>query len=150
MNIEIKALHKLTKEKLPDYQTKGAAAIDMIAAIDKPYLLFPGSPSTLIPLGIAINIGGPNVAALLLPRSGSGHKQGLVLGNGVGLIDSDYQGEIFMSACVRPGHAPVEIKPGDRIAQLMFVPVIQAETVLVEEFSAKTERGTGGFGSTGG
>ena len=149
MKIEIKALHELTEEKLPDYQTKGAAAIDMIAAINEPFLLLPGALSTLIPLGVAINIKDPGVAALLLPRSGSGHKQGLVLGNGVGLIDSDYQGEIFMSACVRPGHQAVTIMPGDRIAQLMFVPVLHAEMLFVDEFSAETERGTGGFGSTG-
>ena len=149
MKVEIKALHTLTEEKLPCYQTQGSAAIDMIAAIDAPVLVVPGMPSVLIPLGVAINIDDEQVAALLLPRSGTGHKQGLVLGNGVGLIDSDYQGEIFMSACVRPGHQPVEIKPGDRIAQLMFVPVIHIEPVVVGEFSSETERSTGGFGSTG-
>lgn len=148
----------------PAYQTPGSAAIDLIACIDEPMEISAGSKAQLIPTGMAINIKDPNVAAMILPRSSTGHKRGLVLGNSVGLIDSDYQGQLFVSAwnrnsstknmgssVVAEGYANsrIVIEPGERIAQLVFVPVIQVEQKVVESFSETTERGEGGFGSTG-
>jgi dUTP pyrophosphatase len=145
MKIEIKKLDE--KVILPAYETAGAAAVDLRANITKAIKLDLGE-TALIPTGIAININDDNVAAVILPRSGLGHNYGIKLGNSVGLIDSDYQGELKVSI-KNTGNGLYKISPQDRIAQMLFVPVIRAEFVEVEEFSATTERGEGGFGSTG-
>ena len=131
---------------MPAYGSAGAAGLDLRACIDAPLTLEPGD-SQLVPSGIAIHIGDPGYAALVLPRSGLGAKQGIVLGNLVGLIDSDYQGQVFISVWNR-GHAAFTIQPMDRIAQLVVVPVQQVEFDVVEEFNS-SYRGAGGFGSTG-
>jgi len=134
------------RERLPHYGTPGAAGLDLRACLDKPLTLQPGE-SQLVPSGIAIHIGDPGFAAVILPRSGLGAKNGIVLGNLVGLIDSDYQGQILVSLWNR-GQAAFTIQPMDRIAQLVVVPVQQVEFNVVEEFTASA-RGAGGFGSTG-
>ena len=131
---------------LPQYATAGAAGLDLRACLDAPLTLMPGD-SQLVPSGIAIHIGDPGFAALILPRSGLGAKHGIVLGNLVGLIDSDYQGQVIISVWNR-GHAAFTIQPMDRIAQLVVVPVQQVEFDVVEEFNS-SYRGAGGFGSTG-
>ena len=131
---------------IPSYQTDGSAGIDLIACNNETIDLAPGE-TELIPSGIAIHINDPNLAAVILPRSGLGHKHGLVLGNLVGLIDSDYQGQIFIS-CWNRGNNSVLIEPGLRLAQMVFVPVEQVEFRIVEEFDA-SKRGEGGFGHTG-
>ena len=131
---------------IPSYQTDGSAGIDLKACISQAIELAPGE-TELIPRGIAIHINDPNLAAVILPRSGLGHKQGLVLGNLVGLIDSDYQGQIFIS-CWNRGNNPIPIEPGLRLAQMVFVPVEQVEFRIVEEFNV-SQRGEGGFGHTG-
>ena len=131
---------------LPKYATSGSAGLDLRAILDEPLVLEP-EQTKLIPTGIAIHINDPNLAAVILPRSGLGHKHGIVLGNLVGLIDSDYQGEIMVS-CWNRGHTTFIIEPSERIAQLVFLPVVQAEFELVEHFD-ETERGLGGFGHSG-
>ena len=131
---------------LPHYATEGSAGMDLRACIDEALELLPGQ-TELIPTGIAIHMEDQGMAATLLPRSGLGHKHGVVLGNLVGLIDSDYQGQIFVS-CWNRGATPFVVEPGERIAQMVFVPVIQAEFTVVETFSA-SQRGAGGFGHTG-
>ena len=131
---------------LPQYATEGSAGLDMRACVDDVVTVEPGG-TTLIPTGLAIHIGDPGLAAVLLPRSGLGHKHGLVLGNLTGLIDSDYQGQVFIS-CWNRGSAPYDIRPGERIAQMVFVPVEQVRFELVEEFADST-RGAGGFGHSG-
>lgn len=131
---------------LPDYATAGSAGLDLRAMLQVPLDLAPGE-SELLPTGMAIHIGAPGVAAMILPRSGLGHRHGIVLGNLVGLIDSDYQGELLVS-CWNRGQAPFRIEVGERIAQLVLVPVLRARFELVESFSA-SERGEGGFGHTG-
>jgi dUTP pyrophosphatase len=131
---------------LPTYATEGSAAIDLRACIDTTVTLSPGQ-TELIPTGIAIHINDPGLAATILPRSGLGHKHGIVLGNLVGLIDSDYQGQLFIS-CWNRGDTTFSIEDGDRVAQLMFVPVVQAEFEIVKEFN-QSERGEGGFGHSG-
>ena len=131
---------------IPSYQTDGSAGIDLKACINETIDLAPGE-TELIPSGIAIHINDPNLAAVILPRSGLGHKHGLVLGNLVGLIDSDYQGQIFIS-CWNRGNNSVLIEPGLRLAQMVFVPVEQVEFRIVEEFDV-SQRGEGGFGHTG-
>ena len=131
---------------LPQYATHGSAGLDLRACIDGPRTLDPGS-AELIPTGISIYLEDPTVAAMLLPRSGLGHKQGIVLGNLVGLIDSDYQGPLMVSLWNR-GSAAFVIQPGDRIAQMVIVPVVQVTFDVVEDFTATT-RGVGGFGSSG-
>jgi dUTP pyrophosphatase len=135
-----------SKFPLPRYGTDGAAGLDMVACLDESLRLAPGD-TTLIPTGIAIHIDDPGLAAVLLPRSGLGHKHGIVLGNLVGLIDSDYQGQVFVS-CWNRGKETFTIEPGDRIAQMVFVPVVQAEFEIVADFEA-SRRGVGGFGHTG-
>jgi len=131
---------------LPDYATDGAAAMDLRACLDQTLRLEPGQ-TELLPTGIAIHISDPNMAAVLLPRSGLGHKHGIVLGNLVGLIDSDYQGQLYVS-CWNRGETTFVIEPGERIAQMMFVPVMRPRFELVEEF-VDSARGAGGFGHTG-
>ncbi|HET7370264.1 MAG TPA: dUTP diphosphatase [Gammaproteobacteria bacterium] len=131
---------------LPGYASEGAAGLDMRACLDAPLELTPGS-TNLIPTGIAIHIGDPALAAILLPRSGLGHKHGIVLGNLTGLIDSDYQGQVFVSVWNR-GQAAYTVEPGERIAQMVFVPVVQAAFEIVDDF-AESRRGAGGFGHSG-
>ena len=131
---------------LPEYQTDGSAGVDLQACIDQTISLQPGD-TELIPSGIAIHIKDPSLAAVLLPRSGLGHKKGLVLGNLVGLIDSDYQGQVFIS-CWNRGSKQIDIEPGMRIAQMVFLPVEQVNFNVVEDFN-ESERGSGGFGHTG-
>ncbi|MDR0735368.1 MAG: dUTP diphosphatase [Zoogloeaceae bacterium] len=144
MNIRI--LDARLKRDPPHYASAGAAGLDLRACIDAPLSLLPGQ-TLLIPAGMAIHLDDPALAALVLPRSGLGHKHGIVLGNLVGLIDSDYQGEIMVSAWNRGNHAFV-IEPLERIAQLIVVPVLQVDLHIVDEFTP-TKRGAGGFGSTG-
>jgi dUTP pyrophosphatase len=131
---------------LPGYATAGSAGIDLRACVDEPLTLEPGA-TELIPSGIAVYISDPALAAVILPRSGLGHKHGIVLGNLVGLIDSDYQGQVFVS-CWNRGQEAFVIEPGARLAQMVFVPVVQAEFEIVEEFTT-SDRGAGGFGHTG-
>ena len=144
--IDIKILDPRLHEQLPGYATRGAAGIDLRACIELPIELAPAQ-TILIPAGLAIHIASPELAAVVLPRSGLGHKHGIVLGNLVGLIDSDYQGQIFVSMWNR-GHASFTINPLERIAQLVIIPVIQVQFNVVDEFVA-SDRGEGGFGSTG-
>jgi len=132
--------------ELPRRATSGSAGLDLRACIDAPLTLEPGQ-AQLVPTGIAIHLGDPSLAAMLLPRSGLGHKHGIVLGNLVGLIDSDYQGQVMVSMWNR-GATPYTIQPGERIAQMVVVPVVQVDFEVVEEFEASV-RGAGGFGSTG-
>jgi dUTP pyrophosphatase len=144
--LDVKILDERIREMLPHYGTPGAAGLDLRACLDAPLTLNPGE-SRLVPSGIAIHIGNPAFAALILPRSGLGAKNGIVLGNLVGLIDSDYQGPLMVSVWNR-GQAAFTIQPMDRIAQLVVVPVQQVQFNVVEDFTA-SERGAGGFGSTG-
>jgi dUTP pyrophosphatase len=144
--IDIKILDPRMKELLPAYATAGSAGLDLRAAIGEPLTIAPGA-THLVPTGLAIHIGDPAYAAMILPRSGMGHKHGIVLGNLVGLIDSDYQGELMISTWNR-GQVEFTLQPMDRLAQLVIVPVLQLELNVVEEFGA-SERGVGGFGSTG-
>lgn len=134
----------------PAYQTAGAAALDLHACLDVPLTLAAGGEAVLIGSGLAVHMADPHLAALVLPRSGLGHRAGLVMGNGVGLIDADYTDEIRISALNRnpPGGAPITVRPGDRIAQLLFIPVARPEFALVQAFSRQSGR-AGGFGSTG-
>lgn len=135
-----------TEYPLPSYGTPGSAGIDLRAIIDEPLSLAPGQ-TELIPTGLSIYIADPSIAATILPRSGLGHKHGIVLGNLVGLIDSDYQGPLMIS-CWNRGNAVFNIMPGDRIAQLVFLPVIQVDFESVADFN-RSQRGEGGFGHTG-
>jgi len=144
--IEIKLLDARMAEHLPAYATSGSAGLDLRACLDAPMLIEPGQ-ATLIPTGLAMHIGDPGLAAMLLPRSGLGHKHGIVLGNLVGLIDSDYQGPLMVS-CWNRGREPFTVQPMERIAQMVIVPVVQARFRRVEAF-AESSRGEGGFGSTG-
>ena len=146
--IQLKVLDSRLGEsiELPDYATTGSAGLDLRACLDENITLSPGE-TVLIPTGLAIHIDDPSLAAVILPRSGLGHKHGIVLGNLVGLIDSDYQGQLFVS-CWNRGQTEFEIVIGERIAQMIFVPVVQVAFEQVDEFSS-SERGTGGFGHTG-
>ncbi|WP_020201722.1 MULTISPECIES: dUTP diphosphatase [Cupriavidus] len=150
--VEIKVLDaRLHEWGLPAYQSDMAAAIDLHACLDAPLTIAPGTPAQLVPAGIAVHMANPYMAATIAPRSGLGHKKGLVLGNSIGVIDADYQGPIMVSVWNRnaPGTAPIVIEPGERIAQMMFVPVLRPVFRTVEDFSADSARGAGGFGSTG-
>lgn len=131
---------------MPDYATPGSAGMDISACIDEPLEIKPGETS-LIPTGFAIHVEDTGLAAVLLPRSGLGHKKGIVLGNLVGLIDSDYQGQVYVS-CWNRGHESFTMNPGDRIAQMVFMPVVQVAFDVVDEFD-ESHRGEGGFGHTG-
>jgi dUTP pyrophosphatase len=144
--IDVKVLDRRMAEQMPAYATPGSAGLDLRACLDAPLVLEPGQ-SQLIPTGLAIHIGDPGLAAMILPRSGLGHKHGIVLGNLVGLIDSDYQGPLMVS-CWNRGCTAFTVQPMERIAQLVIVPVVQASLRVVTEFGA-SDRGEGGFGSTG-
>ena len=146
--IDLKILDKRIGDTfdMPDYQTSGSAGIDLLACLDEPLTIQPGD-TELIPSGIAVYIRDPSLAAVLLPRSGLGHKKGLVLGNLVGLIDSDYQGQVFIS-CWNRGKESCVIEPGMRLAQMVFLPIQQVNFNLVESFE-ESDRGEGGFGHTG-
>ncbi|MEW6133835.1 MAG: dUTP diphosphatase [Pseudomonadota bacterium] len=146
MKLEVKILNEKIRDRLPHYATPGSAGLDLRACIDSAVTLDPGD-TRLIPTGMAIHLGDPNYAALILPRSGLGHKHGIVLGNLVGLIDSDYQGELMVS-CWNRGQTSFVLQPMERLAQLVVVPVIQVDMQVVEEFE-QSRRGEGGFGSTG-
>jgi dUTP pyrophosphatase len=145
-NIDVKILDARLRDQLPAYATSGSAGLDLRACIDVPIILKPGQ-TELIPSGIAIYLDDPGLAALVLPRSGMGHKHGIVLGNLVGLIDSDYQGQILVSLWNR-GATVFTLNPMERIAQLVVVPVVQVALNIVDDFTQST-RGAGGFGSTG-
>ena len=144
--IDLKILDPRMKDFLPAYATGGSAGLDLRACIDAPLTLEPGQ-TVLVPTGLAIHIADPGYAAMILPRSGLGHKNGIVLGNLVGLIDSDYQGQLMVSTWNR-GKSAFTLQPMDRLAQLVVVPVLQVGFKVVEEF-ASSDRGAGGFGSTG-
>ena len=146
--IELKILDpRLGKEfPLPEYATDGSAGMDMRAMLEEPLEILPGE-TRLIPTGLAIHIGDPSLASVLLPRSGLGHKKGIVLGNLVGLIDSDYQGQVFVS-CWNRSNEGFTVQVGERIAQMVFIPVVQAEFTIVDDFE-DSHRGEGGFGHTG-
>ncbi|NBQ85810.1 MAG: dUTP diphosphatase [Methylophilaceae bacterium] len=146
LQVELKILDDRIKEAMPAYATSGSAGLDLRACIDEAITIQPGE-TTLIPTGMAIHLANPNYAAMILPRSGLGHKHGIVLGNLVGLIDSDYQGQLFVS-CWNRSQTAFVMNPMERMAQLVIVPVIQADFKVVDEFDA-SERGEGGFGSTG-
>jgi len=144
--IDVKILDPRMQDQLPAYATAGSAGLDLRACLDAPLTIKPGS-THLIPTGLAIHLADPGYAAVILPRSGLGHKHGIVLGNLVGLIDSDYQGQLMVSTWNR-GDTAFVLNPMERLAQLVIVPVLQVGFNVVEEFS-NSERGTGGFGSTG-
>lgn len=144
--VELKILRPEMADKLPAYATPGSAGLDLRACLDEAVTLAPGA-TFLVPTGLAVYLANPDYAAVLLPRSGLGHKHGIVLGNLVGLIDSDYQGELKVSVWNRGGE-PFTIEPFERIAQMVIVPVVQAAFKIVDEFAA-SQRGEGGFGSTG-
>ncbi len=144
--LDVKILDARLKDQLPQYATGGSAGLDLRACIESPMTLKPGE-TNLVPTGLAIHIGDAGFAAMVLPRSGLGHKHGIVLGNLVGLIDSDYQGQIFVSMWNR-GQTEFIVQPMERIAQLIVVPVVQVQFNVVAEF-AQSARGAGGFGSTG-
>jgi dUTP pyrophosphatase len=144
--IDVKVLDRRMAQQLPAYATPGSAGLDLRACLDAPLTLEPGQ-TTLIPTGLSIHIGDPGLAAVILPRSGLGHKHGIVLGNLVGLIDSDYQGPLMVSCWNRSATA-FTVSPLDRVAQLVIVPVVQASFRIVDEFDA-SDRGIDGFGSTG-
>jgi dUTP pyrophosphatase len=151
-SIEVKILDpRLLKWGLPSYQTEMSAGIDLYACLEDDLHLEAGAPAVLVSAGISLLIGNPYIAATILPRSGMGHKKGLVLGNLVGLIDADYTGTIMVSAWNRNaiGTEPIVIKAGERIAQMVFAPIVRPSLKVVDEFSRTTERGDGGYGSTG-
>ncbi|TAK93994.1 MAG: dUTP diphosphatase [Aquabacterium sp.] len=145
--VDIRVLDPRMSDSLPAYATPGSAGLDLRACLDEPVVLEPGQ-AHLIPTGLSMHLGDPGLAAMILPRSGLGHKHGIVLGNLVGLIDSDYQGPLMVS-CWNRGSAAFTIQPMERIAQLVIVPVVQASFRLVDSFEDASQRGAGGFGSTG-
>ena len=147
MKIDVKILDPRIAEQFPTYATAGSAGLDLRACLDAPFTLAPNAWQ-LVPTGMAIHLADPGYAALILPRSGLGHKHGIVLGNLVGLIDSDYQGQLMVSAWNRSDVA-YTLAPMERLAQLVIVPVVQAQFNIVDEFPAASERGEGGYGSTG-
>jgi dUTP pyrophosphatase len=147
MKLDVKILDARLRDAMPAYATPGSAGLDLRACLDTPLILAPNAWQ-LVPTGMAMHLKDPAYAALILPRSGLGHKHGIVLGNLVGLIDSDYQGQLMVSAWNRSDVA-FTIEPMERIAQLVIVPVVQAQFHLVDEFAQASERGEGGYGSTG-
>jgi dUTP diphosphatase len=144
--LDIRILDERIRAQMPAYATGGSAGLDLRACVDQPITLEPGGAS-LIPTGLAIHLADPGLAAMIIPRSGLGHRHGIVLGNLVGLIDSDYQGQVFVS-CWNRGREPFVVNPMERIAQLVVVPVVQVELNVVASFE-ESSRGAGGFGSTG-
>lgn len=146
MNVDIKILDERLEEQLPSYATSGSAGLDLRACLEQPLVIEPGS-THLIPTGLAIHLADPGYAAMILPRSGLGHKHGIVLGNLVGLIDSDYQGQLMVSTWNR-SQQPFTLEPLERFAQLVIAPIVQATFTVVDEFTS-SQRGAGGFGSTG-
>ncbi len=146
MNLDLRILDERLRDRLPAYATPGSAGLDLRACLDAALVLHPGQ-TELLPTGLAIHVKDPGFAALILPRSGLGHKHGIVLGNLIGLIDSDYQGQLMVSCWNRGAHA-FTIEPFERIAQLVIVPVVQARFNIVDQFGT-SDRGEGGFGSTG-
>ena len=148
MKLDVKILDERLRTQMPAYATPGSAGLDLRACLDAPLTLAPNAWQ-LVPTGMAIHLADPGHAALILPRSGLGHKHGIVLGNLVGLIDSDYQGQLMVSAWNRSDVA-YTLAPMERLAQLVIVPVVQAQFNIVDEFPAASERGEGGYGSTGG
>ena len=147
MQIDVKILDSRMAGQLPAYATAGSAGLDLRACLDAPLTLAPNAWQ-LVPTGLAIHLADPGYAAMILPRSGLGHKHGIVLGNLVGLIDSDYQGQLMVSAWNR-SDVPFTIDPMERIAQMVIVPVVQARFNVVDDFASTSERGAGGYGSTG-
>ena len=147
MHVDIRILDARLQDQLPTYATPGSAGLDLRACLDVPLTLAPNAWQ-LVPTGMAMHLADPGYAALILPRSGLGHKHGIVLGNLVGLIDSDYQGQLMVSAWNR-SDVPYTLQPMERLAQLVVVPVVQAQFRLVDNFDTTTERGAGGYGSTG-
>lgn len=147
MRIDLKVLDPRMAEHLPAYATSGSAGLDLRACLDEPLTLAPNAWQ-LVPTGLAVHLADPAYAAMLLPRSGLGHKHGIVLGNLVGLIDSDYQGQLMVS-CWNRSPTAFTIEPMERIAQMVIVPVVQAQLRVVDDFAAASERGAGGYGSTG-
>lgn len=144
--LQLKRVNPLMTFPLPNYATEGSAGLDLRACLSAPVVVQPNE-TVLIPTGIAIHLAAPHLAAFILPRSGLGHRHGIILGNSVGLIDSDYQGELHVS-CWNRSQTPYEIQAGDRIAQLVVLPIVQVDFTVVEDF-AESERGSGGFGHTG-
>ncbi len=142
---------RLQQWGLPSYQSPMAAAVDLHACLDEALDIVAGSPAQLVPAGFAMHIADPGLMAVIAPRSGMGHKRGLVLGNSIGVIDADYTGQVMVSVWNRnpAGSPPVRIEPGERIAQMMFVPIVRAAFQVVAQFSQQSRRGAGGFGSTG-
>jgi dUTP pyrophosphatase len=152
LTVELRILdERIRTWGVPRHQSDMAAGIDLVACLDEPLTLEPQSAAVLVPTGIAIHIGDPNVAAVIVPRSGLGHTRGLVLGNLVGVVDADYTGQLAVSCWNRSAATAeaVTIDPGDRIAQLLFLPILRPTICVVEEFSRSSVRGSGGFGSTG-
>jgi dUTP pyrophosphatase len=150
--VEVKILDQRLKDwGLPRHESAMAAGIDLRACLDAPVTIEAGAPAQLIPSGIAIHLADPHLAAIVVPRSGQGHKKGLVLGNLTGVIDADYTGPIMISVWNRnaPGTPPITIEPGERIAQMLFVPIVRPNFEIVAEFTEASSRGAGGFGSTG-
>ena len=147
MRVDVRILDERLKDQPPAYATAGSAGLDLRACLNEPLTLAPNAWQ-LVPTGMAMHLADPGYAALILPRSGLGHKHGIVLGNLVGLIDSDYQGQLMVSAWNR-SDVPYTLQPMERLAQLVIVPVVQAEFRVVDAFDAETERGAGGYGSTG-
>lgn len=147
MHMDVRVLDERLREQLPAYATPGSAGLDLRACLDAPLTLAPNAWQ-LVPTGLAIHLADPGFAAMILPRSGLGHKHGIVLGNLVGLIDSDYQGQLMVSAWNR-SDVPFTIEPMERIAQMVIVPVVQASFRVVDDFAEASERGSGGYGSTG-
>lgn len=150
--IELKVIDaRLHEWGLPDYQSDQAAGVDLIACLDAPLAVAPQAPAQLVPTGLAMHMDATDLFALILPRSGLGHKRGLVLGNGAGVIDADYMAQIFVSVWNRNRDGEdIVIAPGDRIAQMLFLPVLRPQFSVVSEFAGNSRRGLGGFGSTGG
>lgn len=151
LHVELKILDpRLVEWGLPECQSLMAAAVDLRACLDAPLELWPGYPAVLVSSGIALHMADPNMAALILPRSGLGHKKGLVLGNLLGLVDPDYTGPVMVSAWNRNdfGTDPIVLTPGARFAQMIFVPILRPQFTVVEDFTVPSARGAGGFGST--
>jgi dUTP pyrophosphatase len=152
ISVELRILDERIRQwGTPRYHSEMAAGLDLLACLDAPLRLEPQAPAVLVSSGVAIHIGDPHVAAVVVPRSGLGHKAGLVMGNLVGIIDADYTGPLMVSCWNRsgPGSEAVVINPGDRIAQLLFLPIVRPELTVVAEFSKSSARAAGGFGSTG-